>query len=103
MATLRNIGPCALLVPALGNRRVGEDELVEVDNDIARGFLGQPDWQVELDDDDPRLVPELRKALGDAGLPTSGRRAELLERLATAPVAEPVDQAAAAPAEIEES
>lgn len=82
MATLRNLGHSDLSVPALNNRVVAPDEVVETDNDTARGFLGQDTWGVELDDEDPRTLPELKAELAERGLPTSGRKADLIERLA---------------------
>lgn len=89
MATLRNVSASALDVPALNGRTVDPDEAVEVDNATAAGFMGQDAWRVELDDDDPRTADELRKELADRGLPTSGRKSELIERLAQAPAAQP--------------
>lgn len=83
MATLRNISESALSVPDLNNRLVEPDELVEVDNDTAAGFVGQDaTWKVELDDDDPRTLPELKAELQARGLPTTGRKSELIQRLA---------------------
>ena len=89
MATLRNISDSALSVPNLNNRLVEPDELVEVDNDVARGFVGQDaTWKVELDDDDPRTLPELKAELQARGLPTTGRKADLIQRLAEPVAAE---------------
>ena len=52
MASLRNISQSALSVPALDGRTVDMDEVVEVPNEVARGFVGQDGtWQVELDDE----------------------------------------------------
>lgn len=85
MATLRNLSACALSVPALDGRAVEPNEAVETTNAVAAGFAGQPDWSVELDDDDPRTVEELKAELAARGLPTSGRKSELVARLATAP------------------
>lgn len=85
MATLRNIGRSALSVPALDNRTVEPDEAVEVSNEVAVGFIDQDAvWQVEIDDDDPRTADELRSELEARGLPTKGRKSQLVERLAAA-------------------
>lgn len=89
MATLRNLSASALSVPALDGRTVEPGESAELDNATAAGFLDQPDWQVELDDDDPRSVPELKAELEKRGQPTTGRKSELIARLAAAPPAEP--------------
>lgn len=90
MATLRNLSASALSVPALNNRLVEPDESVEVDNATATGFLGQDGtWRVELDDDDPRTADDLRAELKARDLPTTGRKSELIARLAQAgPVTE---------------
>lgn len=89
MASIRNLSASALSVPDLGGRLVEPDEAVEVDNQVAAGFVGQDTtWQVELDDDDQRTLPQLKAELEAKGLPTSGRKSELIERLATAPAAE---------------
>ena len=94
MATLRNLTASTLSVPALNGRHVEPDEAVEVPDDVAAGFMGQDaTWRVELDDDDPRTLAQLKAELEAKGLPTTGRKSELIERLATAPAAEPVEPA----------
>lgn len=81
MATLRNLSASALSVPALDGRSVDPGEAVETTNDVAAGFLGQPEtWQVDLDDD-PRTADQLRAELDGRGLPTDGRKSELALRL----------------------
>ena len=94
MATLRNISQSALSVPALDNRIVDPGEVVETSNEIAAGFAGQDAvWQFEIDDDDPRSLDELRDELRAKGLPTQGRKSQLVARLAGAP-APPAEQPA---------
>jgi hypothetical protein len=84
VATVRNLSASALSVPAFDGRAVDPGETVDTDNATAAGFLDQPDWQVELDDTDGRTVGELRADLEARGLPTGGRKSELIERLAHA-------------------
>lgn len=50
MAKVRNVSDGALDVPVF-NRIVLPDEAVDCTNEVAAGFHGQPDWQVELDEE----------------------------------------------------
>jgi len=52
MATVRNVSSGALDVPVF-NRVIMPDEIVQCTDDVAAGFEGQPDWQIEYDADRP--------------------------------------------------
>jgi hypothetical protein len=81
VATARYLGPERVSVPLLG-RDVDPDEAVEVPDEYLEQYSWGPDWQVEGSSDDPRTVPDLKAELSKRGLPTSGNKAELIERLA---------------------
>jgi hypothetical protein len=93
VGSIRNLTDSALSVTPLNGRNVDPDELVEVDDEVLRNYAWPADtWAVEYDrdeaDDDPRTVAELRDALKAKGLPQTGTKKELIERLAGADTGE---------------
>lgn len=88
MASVRNISPDRRQVPVL-DREVDADELVEIPDELAWDLSWDPEvWEVDAPGrpapDDPRTVAELQDELRGRGLPVSGNKPELIERLAQA-------------------
>ena len=85
MGSIRNRTDSDLSVTPLDGRNVAPDELVQIPDEVLRQYVWPDEtWIVEYDaeDADPRTVPELRDELKKAGLPVSGTKPELIERLA---------------------
>ena len=92
MATVKYIGavppepdgtPGRVSVPLL-DREVGEGQTVDVPDEWLTTYAwDSATWELHASSDDPRTVAELRKELSDRGLPTTGTKSDLIERLAT--------------------
>lgn len=95
MGTIRNLSPDARFVPLI-DRVVEPGETVEVTDDLVDPKLRSWDPDVwELSGGDPRTLAELKKEADRRGLPVSGTKRDLIERLAAAPAAaEPADPSA---------
>jgi len=85
---LKNVSGEAREVPLLGNRVVEPDEVVDVDDELLdpeQYVWPASTWQVvEPPATEDRTVEQLQAELRERGLPVSGTKAELVERLATA-------------------
>jgi hypothetical protein len=74
-------------LPAL-DRVVAAGEIIDVPLDLAEQLAEQPDVWQDLTEYPPgyesQTVPELRQLLADRGLPTTGKKDELVDRLTEA-------------------
>lgn len=87
MARLKNVSGEARQVPLLEDRVVEADEIVEVDDQLVAEFAWPESTWLAVGDAE-RTVEDLRVELKARDLPTSGAKAELLERLAQADAAD---------------
>jgi hypothetical protein len=95
VASVRSKADCDLTVAVLNNRLVSPDELVEMDDETFQSVVWPEDtWTVVDAPDDERTVEQLREELRRRDLPTSGKKADLVKRLADAPPEQPVAQPA---------
>lgn len=88
MGTVKNISGEARSVPSL-DRQIGAGETVEVADELldpAHRSWDPEVWQVTAND--PRSLAELKAEAEKRGLPVSGTKRDLVERLNAAPPAE---------------
>lgn len=84
MGTVRNISPDARHVPLI-DRQIEPGEVVDVPDDLLdpEHHSWDPDvWQVEAIAEDSRTLAELKAAAEERGLPVSGTKRDLVERIA---------------------
>jgi len=92
VGTIKNTSPDDRYVPAL-DRQIAAGETVEVADELLDPNLRFWDPEVwKVTGGDPRTLTELKAEAEARGLPTSGTKRDLIERLAAAPAdEEPAD------------
>lgn len=99
MGTVKNISPDVRNVPAIG-QQVEPGETVDVADELLdpKNRSWDPDvWQVT--GGDPRTLAELKAEAETRGLPVSGTKRDLVERLNAAPPQDPPADPSTVPAD----
>ena len=99
MGTVKNLSPDARYVPLI-DRQVEPGETVDVDDALLNPEHHAWDSEVwQVSGGDPRTLAGLKAEAEARGLPTSGTKRDLIERLAAAPAAEEPADPSTVPAE----